>query len=201
MNRFVGGLIVGAVALVALGCGSSGDSGTSRIRLLEAELETVRLEAQEAEREAEAQREAREAALAAEAAAQAAARQEAAERLEAEQQRDAAQEQIDDAQAAAAAAQASAAEAQAQAAEIIRVREASQRAQFFQAAFPTATIADPPDMDTAGVMMNSPVRGRLDVTRGGWRASTLGGSGIRSTTLPLASSANTGKTVVYRTAN
>ena len=193
MNRFVGGLIVGAVALAALGCGSDGGD-VGRIQLLEAELETVRLEAQEAEREAEAQREAREAALAAEAAAQAAARQEEAAREQAEQQRDAAQEQISDAQAAAAAAQASAQEAQARAAEIERRREASQRAQYLQAAFPAAAVA----VGNSGVTITAPRSGALGIQRGTrFRPATLGGAGLRSVTMPLAQGGDPGKAVVY----
>ncbi len=196
MNRLVSGLMVGAVALAVLGCGSDGDGG--RVRVLEADLDAVRQELEEAQREADEENEATEAAQLAQRRAELLRQIAEEERRQAEEERDAAQEQIDDAEEAAAAAAASAAEAEAEAAEVIRVREASQRAQFFQAAFPApANDADPPTLST-DIMMNSPVRGRLDVTRGsGWRASTLGGSGIRSTTLPLASTVNTGKTVVY----
>ena len=210
MNRLVSGLMVGAVALAMLGCGSDGDSGIARIQSLETELEAaqqqaeaLQRQAEEAQRQADEENEATEAAQLAQRRAELLRQIAEEERRQAEEERDAAQGQIDDAEEAAAAAVASAAEAEAEAAEVIRVREASQRAQFFQAAFPTARavaangnpVALPPLR--TDIIMNSPVRGRLDVTRGGWQASTLGGSGIRSTTLPLTSSANTGKTVVY----
>ena len=90
------------------------------------------------------------------------------------------------------------AEAQAEIAQQNQTAEARQRAQYLQAEMLSLTV---PAADTLGtdVTMNVPSRGRLELRRPGtsWQMATLGGSGLRSTTMALTSSVNTGKTVVY----
>ena len=85
------------------------------------------------------------------------------------------------------------AEAQAEIAQQNQTAEANQRARYLQAAF----LLEPPAIGS-DIQMNVPSRGRLELTRGtSWRRVTLGGSGLRSTTMALTSTVNTGKTVVY----
>ena len=89
-------------------------------------------------------------------------------------------------------------EAAAQIAKAERTREASQRAQYMQAEM--LDLAEPIPLGS-DIVMNVPTRGSLRLSRPGtsWRPATLGGSGLRSTTMPLTSAVavNTGKTVVY----
>ena len=205
-----------AAALLLAGCGGGGVSHSAHSQLQDALDDALAAhEAEEAARQAAEAREAEEAAAraeaeAAEAEAEAArlaaeqARQEAeaeaaeAERLaqEAEAERLAAEQEALAAEEAAAQARHEAQEAEAEAAEVIRTREASQRAQYLQAEM--LSVAVPPPLGT-DVIMNVPSRGRLELTRPGtsWRMATLGGAGLRSATMPLTSNANTGKTVVY----
>ena len=84
-------------------------------------------------------------------------------------------------------------QAQQQAQQRVQGQEASQRARYLQAAF----LLEPPALDS-DIQMNVPSRGSLVLTRGtSWGRATLGGSGLRSATMPLTSTVNTGKTVVY----
>ena len=99
------------------------------------------------------------------------------------------------AQQQATAAQQQAATAVARASEVEGSREASQRAQYLQAAFPVLDTGQP--TLSSLVEITVPSRGRLAIKHGGFRDATLGGSGLRSVTMPLASTVNTGKTVVY----
>ena len=199
-----------AAALLLAGCGGgSGVSQSAHSQLQEAfddvlmaheAEEAAREEAEEraaAERAAKEQAEAEAAEQERRAAAAAAAeRQAQQERDAAQAQRDAAQEQIQEAEEEAAQAQQSAREAEARAAEVERTREASQRAQYLQAEILSLPVPVPLGTD---ITMNVPSRGRLDLRRPGtsWRQATLGGAGLRSTTMPLTSPVNTGKTVVY----
>ena len=99
-------------------------------------------------------------------------------------------DRADDAEADA---EAEIAEAEAEIARQAQTAEASQRARYLQAAF----LLVPPAAGSE-IKMNVPSRGRLELTRGeSWRRATLGGSGLRSTTMALTSTVNTGKTVVY----
>ena len=90
------------------------------------------------------------------------------------------------------------AEAQAEIAQQNQTAEARQRAQYLQAEMHRSYMVAAPPLGT-DVTMDVPSRGRLELTRPGtsWRLATLGGSGLRSTTMALTSSVNTGKTVVY----
>ena len=185
--KYYGAVVMAAACLAALGC-SSGDSGDSvRIAALERQLEEAadqRDEALQQTRDAEA----------AQRAADARAAREAETRRQAEADEREAEARATREQQARQQAQTQAAEAEARAAEVERKREASQRAQFLQAEFPTGTIA----LGLAGITMDVPSRGRLELMRGSsWRSATIGGAGLRSTTMPLGSTVDTGKTVVY----
>ena len=203
MSRYFGiGVGVVALSLALLGCGSDGVSHSTHASLqeelaetqealetTETELETTQQELHTTEDELETTAEDLE-----ETQGQLEASQQQTE--QAQRQRDAAREQIDEAEETAAQAQQSAREAEERAAEVERTREASQRAQYLQAEMLSLAVPVPLGTD---VTMNVPSRGNLQLRRPGtsWRQATLGGSGLRSTTMPLTSSANTGKTVVY----
>ena len=84
--------------------------------------------------------------------------------------------------------------------QVAQSREANQRAEKLKQAFPgedttpgvLATISSTPspvDVDAE--------RGRLQLTSGGYRAATLSGSGLRTTTMDLVAGGDSGKTVVY----
>lgn len=90
------------------------------------------------------------------------------------------------------------AQAQAEIAAQAQTAEARQRAQYMQAAMVLAFSDTAPPLGT-DITMDTPSRGRLEIRRPGtsWRMATLGGSGLRNTTMALTSSVNTGKTVVY----
>ena len=124
------------------------------------------------------------------------ARQEAAT---AQAQADAAQQQAQQAQQQAQQAQQEVEEAQQQA----QTREANQRAERLKAAFLERylEIADSTNLTTVS-QTDSPVaiaaeRGRLRLTRGGFRDATLSGNGLRTATMDLTSGSDSGKTVVY----
>ena len=204
MSKYFGiGVGVVALCLALLGCGGDGGVSHSAHGQLQEALDDA-LMAHEAEEAARAEAEA-------DAAAEKAAREEAeaeaakqqrradaavAAEQEAQRQRDAAQEQIQEAEEEAEQAQQSAREAEERAAEVERTREASQRAQYLQAEMLSLDVPVPVGTD---ITMNVPSRGRLEFRRPGtsWRPATLGGSGLRNTTMPLTSAVNTGKTVVY----
>ena len=82
--------------------------------------------------------------------------------------------------------------------------EANQRAEKLKAAFPGGDLVETvlPAIDemlsrATRVPITVPTRGRLTLTRGGYRTATLSGSGTRSATMALTSGADSGKTVVY----
>ncbi|MCE2476150.1 MAG: hypothetical protein J4F47_11505 [Alphaproteobacteria bacterium] len=78
-------------------------------------------------------------------------------------------------------------------------REANQRAERLKVAFPGGGL----DASLSAVTQeDSPVaaaaeRGRLRLTRGGYRTATLSGQGLRTTTMALTAGGDSGKTVVY----
>ena len=69
--------------------------------------------------------------------------------------------------------------------------EATQRSENLLQALSEATLG------TAPVTVTVPTRGSLRLERSGYSTATLGGSGLRSATLNLIGTGDTGKTVVY----
>ena len=199
MNRLVRGLITMVTALAVLaafGCGSDGDGG--RIQTLQADLAELRADTERLEGELDdADTRATEAETVGE-RLETLLLETTAELEDAEEEIETSEAEIAEAQRLAAEAQRSAREAEERAAEVERTREASQRAQYLQAEMLMLTLPAQIPL-TTDIMMNVPSRGLLEASRPGtsWGQVTLGGSGLRSATMPLTSAANTGKTVVY----